>query len=311
MALDQAWVYQFNDGFLIQFQQEGSLLLATIAPPMIHKNVTGAIDHHERLGALMLNDVVSPYAAIQPLQARHSRRAATLVSSAGPLLFADEDTIRSMTNPDSGYRMTLMAAAKRRQDKHIIDAATGNATTASVTAGSGVITYGTQALPSARKIGGATAMDLARIVNAFELLAKAGAPAGIGENCFAYAPGQLRDIMAITQASSSDFTKNRIHDRGTIDGMDWEGFTWKQIPDVLQEDAITVIQRMLALTSTTRSCIAYNRAAIGVSVGKEITTKVDPRPDLEARPTQIRVSMTMAAVRVWEGGVVQVDALEN
>ena len=311
MALDQAWVYHFNDGFLIQLQQEGSLLSGSLDPAMVKNGVRGAIDHHERLGSLMLNDVISPYAPVSPLQARHSRRAVTLQSSAGPLLFSDEDTIRSMTEPGNGYRRTLLAAAKRRKDKHVIDAALGTATTAAVTSGSGVITYGTQALPSARVLGSGIAITLTNIIAGFELHAKAGASGEEGELTFAYAPGQLRDLMAITQASSSDFTKNRIHDKGTINGMTWEGFKWVQIADVLQEDASTSIQRMLPLSSTTRSCVSFHRGAIGMSVGKDVTTMVDPRPDLESRPTQIRVSIMLGCVRVWEGGVVQYNVLEN
>lgn len=311
MTLDQAWVIQFNDGYNIQLQQEESLLTGRIEPAMIHRNVRGAIDHHDRLGSLILNDVISPYGAVQPLQASHSRRAVTLLSSAGPLLFADEDTIRSMTNPDSGYRKILLAAAKRRRDKHLIDALIGSAQTAAVTTGSGVVTYGTQALPTARTIGSGVAITLTNVIAAFELLAKAGASGDPGELIWAYAPGQLRDILAITQASSSDFTKNRIHDRGTINGMDWEGFHWVQIADVLQEDGSTSRQRMLPLSSTTRDNIAFHRAAAGISYGKDVTTRVSVRDDLEAAPTQIRVSMTMGAVRVWEGGVVRIQVLEN
>lgn len=311
MTLDQAWVIQFNDGYKLQLQQEQSLLTGLIEAGMVHPNVQGAIDHHDRLGALILNDVISPYGAVQPLQANHSRRAVTLLSSAGPLLFADEDTIRSMTNPDSGYRLILLAAAKRRRDKHLIDALVGTAQTASVTTGSGIIAYGSQALPSARTIGSGIAINLANVIAAFEMLAKAGASGEPGELIFAYAPGQLRDILAITQASSSDFTKNRIHDRGTINGMDWEGFHWVQIADVLREDASTVLQRMLPISSTTRDCIAFHKAAAGISYGKDVTTRVAVRDDLEAAPTQIRVSMMMGAVRVWEGGVVRVQVLEN
>ncbi len=117
--------------------------------------------------------------------------------------------------------------------------------------------------------------------------------------------------MAITQASSSDFTKNKIHDKGTINGYFWEGFKWVQIADVLQEDADTNIQRMLPLSSTTRSCVAFHKGAIGMSVGKDVTTKVHERPDLEGCPTQIRVSLMLGCVRVWEGGVVKLDVLEN
>jgi len=309
VTVDQAWVYRFHDQLLLTYQQRGSLLENLIDPGMVHRDVNAAIDHFERLGNVIANDVISPFGQTKILNPEHSRRAVTLQSSDAAVLVSDEHTLRSMVNPQNGYTNTIVYALGRRADKHIIDALTGSATTAAVTSGSGVVTYGSQALPSARKIGAATAMDLARIINANELLSKAGAPNGAGERIMLYSPGQLRDILAITQASSSDFTKNQIHDRGTINGVAWEGFNWIEIADVM-DPSVSVLQRMLALASTTRSCVAFCRSAAGLAIGRDIQTKINERPDLN-NSIQVRSVMMQAAVRVWEGGVVQVDALEN
>lgn len=309
VTVDQSWVIRFHDQLLLTYQQMGSLLENLIDPVMVHRGVQAAIDHHERLGNVIANDVISPFGQTNILNPAHSRRAITLQSSDAAVLISDEHTLRSMVNPQNGYTRTIVGALGRRADKHIIDACTGTASTASVTSGSGVVTYGTQALPSARKIGGATAFDLTRTINAAELLSKAGVPNGAGERIMLYSPGQLRDILAITQASSSDFTRNQIHDRGTINGVEWEGFRWIEIADVV-DPSVTVLQRMLALASTTRSCIAFHRGAIGLSIGQEISTKINERADLN-NCLQVRSVLKMAAGRVWEGGVVEVQALEN
>jgi hypothetical protein len=256
---------------------------------------------------VIANDVINPFGQTNILNPAHSRRAATLQSSDAAVLVSDEHTLRAMIEPNNGYMTTIVAACGRRADKHIINALTGSATTASVTAGTGVITHSTQALLSANTIGGATAWDLARTINAAELLSKAGVPHG--RRVMLYSPGQLRDILAITQASSSDFTKNQIHDRGTINGVTWEGFQWVEIADVV-DPSVTVLQRMLALASTTRDCIAFDVGAVGLSIGRDITTRISPRPDLNDS-IQIRSVMMQAAVRVFEGGVVKVQALEN
>jgi capsid protein len=310
VTADQAWVARFHDNIKLTYQSMGSQLEKLLDPMMIHRDVHAAIDHHERMGNVMANDVISPFGQTKVLNPEHSRRACTLQSSDATVLISDENTLRSMADPKNAYTQTIAAALGRRADKHVIDNALGSAQTAAVTAGSGVITYGTQALPSARKIGAGTAMDLARVINAAELLSKAGVPSGASQRVFLYSPGQLRDILAITQASSSDFTKNQIHDKGTIDGVMWEGFTWVEVADVIAPDGSTVIQRMLALASTTRSCIAFHRGCIGLSIGKDPRTKINERPDLN-NCLQVRADMMMSAVRVFEGGVVQVDALEN
>lgn len=311
LTVDQAWTYRFHDNLLLTYQQKGSLVSNLIPPEMIHRNVKAAIDHHERLGNVIANDVVEAFGPAKILNPAHSRRALTLISSDAAVLISDENTLRSMVDPQNGYTNTIVYALARREDKHVIDALRGSAATASVTAGSGVITYSTAALPSAHKIGSAVALPLATIIAANEGLSKSGCPTGAGERIFLYSPGQLRDILAITQASSSDFTKNQIHDRGTINGVDWEGFRWIEIPDVMAIDGTTVQGRMLALTSTTRYCVAFHKSAVGISSGKDLQTVIDPRPDLQSRPLQVRTSMMMAAVRVFEGGVMEVAALEN
>jgi hypothetical protein len=308
MPLEQAWVHQFNAGFNIQLQQEQGLLMQTLSSAMVHKNVTGAIDYHDRLGVAILRDQVNPYGPIQPLLSSNSRRAVTLISSAGPLLHSDEDRIRMMTNPNDGFLKILLAASQRRIDKHIIDAAIGAAVTTSMS--NGTLSYGSQAMLAGNIIGGATAFDLTRTIAASLKLGKAGATVSTGKLTMVYSPGQRPDLLAITQASSSDFTKNQIHDKGTLHGINWEGFTWYEVPDVVDE-ATATLQTMLPLAATTRSCIAYHEGAIGVSVGRDPQTHVSVRNDLDGLPTQIRVALMMAAVRVWEGGVVQINALEN
>jgi len=309
ITVDQSWVAQFHDTLALTYQQKGSLLENLIDPGMVHRGLHAAIDYHERLGNVIANDIISPFGQTKILNPEHSRRAVTLQSSDAAVLISDEYTLRSMVNPQNGYTNTIVYALGRRADKHILDAALGDATSAAVTSGSGLITHGTVVLPAGQKIGGASAIDLARIINANELLSKAGCPNGAGERVFLYSPGQLRDILAITQASSSDFTKNQIHDRGTINSVQWEGFNWIEIADVV-DPSITVLQRMLALASTTRSCIAMCRSAVGLSIAQDITTMINERPDLN-NSLQVRSVMKMKAGRVWEGGVVQVDCLEN
>lgn len=306
---DQAWTYRFNDTIRLTYQQQKSIVRTLLDQAMIHYDISAAIDHHERMGTGIANDVVAPFGNTIAQNINQSRRAVTLVSSDFTVLVSDENTLRSMTNPTNGFTQTIIAGCNRRADKHVIDASIGTAATAAVTAGTGVITYGTQAMLAAHQIGAATAMDLTRIINANELLSKKGVP-NDGKRALLYSPGQLRDILAITQASSSDFTKNQIHDKGTINGLNWQGFNWYEIADVIQDDASTVLLRMLPLPSY-RQCIAFHPTAIGLSIGKEIKTQLDPRPDLQSRPMQVRASMAMASVRVWEGGVVEVRALEN
>lgn len=311
ISLDQWWVHKFHDTINAVYQQEGSQLEKLVAPGMVHRDVSAAIDYFERLGNVIANDVVVPYGPTKALNPESSRRAVTLQSSDATVLVSDEHTLRSMTNPQSAYTQAIVFACGRRADKHLIDALGGNAATAAVTSGSGLITHGTQALVSSRKIGTGVAITLVNIVNATELLSKASVPNRAGERLALYSPGQLRDILGITQASSSDFTRNRIHDTGTIDGQMWEGFLWVEVADVV-DPSLTVLGRMLPLSGTDRLCYFFHRGAVGLAIGRAIgNPQINQRPDLQSNPVQVRQPMMQGAVRVWEGGVVEVKVLEN
>lgn len=311
VTVDQTWVPRFHDTLLLTYQQKGSLLENLIDPGMVHRNVGGAIDHHERLGNVIMNDIVAPFAPITIANPPHSRRACTLQSSALTVLVSDEHSLRAMVNPQNGYTQSIVYAAGRRADKHIIDNLVGPAQVAAVTAGTGVITYTTQALPSARRltIGGTAAWTLAQIISMYTILSKSGVPSD-GRKML-YSPGQLTAILAITQASSSDFTKNKIYDRGTINSLDWEGFNWIEIADVMAIDGSTTMQTMLPLATTSRTCIAFHNSAVGLSIGRpDGPPNISIRNDLESLPIQVRQAMMMTAVRVFEGGVVTADVLE-
>jgi hypothetical protein len=318
ITVDQTWVYRFHDQLLLTYQQKGSMLTNLIDGGMVHRDVHAAVDHHERLGNVIANDVVSPFGQTKILNPEHSRRAVTLVSSDAAVLVSDENTLRAMVNPQNGYTNTIVYALGRRADKHIIDALTGDATTAVVGPNSAQITQGVTSFPAGRIVlpGAAPAatnpIDLRAIIAAASLLSKAGVPNGQGTRVALYSPGQLTALMAITQAASSDFTKNQIHDRGTIDGLNWEGFQWIEMADVIAPDASTVLGRMLQFAAgpTSRRCVFWHRSSLGLSVGRDITTKINERPDLN-NSIQVRSLVMQAAVRVWEGGVVAVDCLEE
>jgi hypothetical protein len=154
--------------------------------------------------------------------------------------------------------------------------------------------------------GSSTSLVLADIVKAFALLSKASVPSGAKNRLAFYSPGQLSDILAITQASSSDYTKNRIHDKGTIDGEVWEGFTWIEIPDAVDE-SLTLLHYMLPFASSKRSLIFAAPDAVGININDDLATDISKRSDMN-NEIQVRIDMTKGAVRVWEGGVVECRA---
>jgi hypothetical protein len=308
VSMPNWWVHKFHAEFYETYQQMNSLVMAKMDGKVIRRGVQAAIDYWERFDDIVLPDGAVRHGQSVILNMEHSRRACTMINSEGGVLVSDVDTLRAMADPQSPSRDALIYAAIRRADKHVINAAVGTAIT--VTTGTdGQLTQGSQALPSANTIGTGIAITLANIIAANEFLSKRSVPSGPGKRKALYSPGQLRDLMAITQASSSDFTKNQIHDKGTIDGLTWEGAEWVEIPDTVNI-AGTSLQAMLPLSSTTRSCIFMANDAVGLSIGKEYSVEIDRRPDLR-NEIQVYLKMMMTAVRIYEGGVVVLSVLEN
>jgi hypothetical protein len=310
--MGQSWDLQFESQLHATYQQMDALIESRIDGRYVHRGVQAAIDHFERLGNVVAYDNPARHSQTQVLNPNHSKRACFPVSSTGAVLLSNVDEVRTMVDPKNPYMQTIVAALKRRSDKHIIAAAIGSASIATM-GSDGSPTYTSQAMLTAHvKTGTGTsnALALADIINAGVLLSKGSVPTGAQNRLALYSPGQETNIMAITQASSSDFTRiGAIHDEGTINGKRWEGFTWIMIPDVVTEAKVTS-QTMLPLVSTTRTVIFMATDAVGLTLNQGIQNSISIRADLND-DWQVRAFMTMGAVRIWDTGVVSYDVLEN
>lgn len=305
-TVTEAFVNQYHTMLLQQYQQEKSLIENHLDPMVVHRGVKGESDSFERLGAVEATDISTRHGDTTYLNPDHSKRWDNLVASEAAILLDRPDEVRSLIDAQSGYRMTAVKALGRRADRHIISALGGTAIT-------GKNKDGTQALPTSQKVAIDTSpgnvLTLAKIKVASLILDAGAIPPGAENRVFLYAPGQTKALLSITQATSSDFTRNKIYDRGSMNGIEWMGFTWVLIPDVLDQSG-TVLNRMLPLASTTRSCYAFGKASVGLSIGDEINTRIDILPS-KRHSTQVRSWMDMGSVRIWDLGVVEVAAKEE
>ena len=307
---NNAYVQQFKAMLLDVMQQSQPLVRSQLLADASRTGVSAVLDMWDRVGNVLLQPIGVHTNTVE-LNPNHSRRGALMQSRGGGILISKNvDLVRALLNPQSDYLRLLGKAGVQTIDKEVLDQAIGSATTVTTARATGQQTYGTQAMLSAYQIGGATAVDLSRVIATGVLLSKASVPTGAKNRVWFYSPGQETDFMAITQASSGDFTKNKIHDAGGMDGVDWQGFHFVQIPDVVDETT-TALVRMLQLPSATeRYNIAMYRGGVGLSIGQEITPEISPRAD-KNNETQVYISLSIGAVRLWEGAVVRVSCLEN
>ena len=318
-SFPMAYVHQFNQNILANMEQREAVVFDKIAPAVKHMGVSAAIDTWERMGGVMLVPI-GAHATTPILNPNHTRRGCPVQSIGGACLVSKNvDLVRALINPQSEYVRELSAAAVRSRDAALLSAAVGDAMVITTAGTTGQMTYGTQAMLTSRIVGTTnTAINLTVIISAGVLLTKGYVPTGPQNRVMFYGAGQETDIMAITQASSSDFTSTpRIMDSGSMNGHAWQGFDWTLVQDygdqtTWVDDATAVaLQTLLPMyDANSRSMIAMSKSAVGFSSGQEFTPRVSERDDLNY-DNQVYISATFGAVRLWEGAVVQIIAKEN
>ncbi|HEY1268825.1 MAG TPA: phage capsid protein [Candidatus Binatia bacterium] len=308
ISFDQATARAFHATLSTLYQQEKSLLENQLTS--VHRGVKGEKDSFDRLGPVIATDIADRHGDTQYLNPKHSKRWDILVPSEAAVLLDKEDEIRALINPTSEYTKTIAAALGRRADKHVINAAVGVALEGQIDQTGGLTSV---SLPAGQQIAlGSSPNDvftLAKVQQASAILSKAGVPNNPKSRIMLYSPGQEQALLNITQAASSDFTKNKLYDTGSMNGLSWMGFTWIEIPDVKDESGAT-LSTMLPIVSTTRTCIALATDAVGLSIGLDVQSFMDVLPH-KHHALQVRAEIMMAAVRKWDTGVVSIATLEQ
>jgi hypothetical protein len=202
-------------------------------------------------------------------------------------LIDQEDKVKMLITPQSEYAMAGANAMGRAMDDAIIAAASGSA--AGGVAGATAI-----ALPASQKIAvGTTGLTLDKLLSAKEIIDSSDVDPDEARYLICSAK-QVTDLLNTTQVTSSDYNTVRALASGNIDTF--LGFKF-------------IRSERLAKVSTTRSCLAYTESALGLAVGKDITTRISERDD-KNYATQVFLSMIIGATRIEDEKVVEIGAKE-
>ncbi|MEK9896448.1 MAG: phage capsid protein, partial [Burkholderiaceae bacterium] len=106
---------------------------------------------------------------------------------------------------------------------------------------------------------------------------------------------QLSDLLALTQITSADYNSVKALVQGQIDTF--MGFKFIRS------------ERLGLDGSSNRQVLAFTKSAIGLAVGKDMSTKISERAD-KNYATQVFLSMTIGATRVEDEKVVEIACQE-
>jgi hypothetical protein len=107
----------------------------------------------------------------------------------------------------------------------------------------------------------------------------------------------MSDLLGTTQVTSSDFNTVKALVQGDVDTF--MGFKF-------------ILSNRLSLDATNtddRKIFAFTQDAIKLGVGKDITAKIDVRPD-KSYATQVYTCMSIGATRMEENKVFQIPCNE-
>jgi len=282
-----AFVEQYSSNVQLLSQQKGSLLRNAVrVESQVGKNA-----FYDQVGSATAQKRLSRHADTPQLDTPHARRRVSLVDYEYADLIDDQDKVRTLIDPTSPYSQATAFAMGRAIDDEIISAAFGTAYTGETGSTSTTFPAG-QVVAVGSPVAG---LSIAKLVEAKQLLDEANVDTTL-PRYVAVAPEQLADLLNITTVTSSDYNTVKALVQGEIDTF--LGFKF------------IVSTRLSSESGVNRRVIAWAEDGLLLSIGKDITAKIDERAD-KGYATQVYYAMSIGATRMEEEKVVEIKCRED
>jgi len=224
----------------------------------------------------------------------HSRRMVTLADYEVADLIDDQDKLRMIVDPTSSYAQAQAFAIGRSMDDVIITAATGDAKTGE-TGGT------TTSLPNAQKVlvnhgGSNVGLTIDKLREAKYIMDNNDVDPSI-PRVMVVGPKQIQDLLESTSITSSDFNTVKALVQGEVNTF--MGFNF-----------ITSTRLAHNTGTDVRTCFAYAVDGITLAVAKDLTVRIDERPD-KGYAVQVYACMSIGATRMEEEKVVEISCDES
>lgn len=297
LTIDQALVTQFSDMVYEQAQQTQTRL----SPFVDVVQVQGKDYAVERLDKVEAIEVTTRHADTVAQEISHSRRQLAMREFRATFLLDDFDDVSTLIDPQRGYVSALANAMNRQKDRLIADAAFADVKTGR-NFGSTVTFANDEGLTIAAGVGSTTGLNYDKILNVQENFINNNVGTELDEKIALIVTGeQNTNMMNETELTSGDFTREYAVERGRIavaGGLD--------VIHVSGTDSSPI----LAKSGNDRSVIALAQGGIKFGVSKDVSIKINERPD-KNNAIQIQACMYGGAVRVDGRRVQKVTCTET
>jgi hypothetical protein len=205
------------------------------------------------------------------------------------------DKLRMVVDPQSAIVQNFVSALNRRKDDEIIAAFFA-------TRKKGESGGTTQSFPSAQQVsvntgGTGSGLNVAKLRAAKKLLMAAEVDLDTDEIWCALTAAQHDNLLNEVQVVSTDFNDRPV----LVDG---------KVTRFLGINFIHT-ERLATNGSSQRRIPVWAKSGMHLGVWNDITTSIDPRPDLKGKPIQVGGSLTIGATRLEEAKVVELPCAES
>ena len=281
-----AFVEQYKANVYHLTQQKGSRLRRAVD----EETVVGRNAYFEQMGATAARQRTSRHADTPRMDTPHSRRRVSMQDYDWADLVDNEDQVRLLIDPASKYAEAAAMAMGRAIDDSIILAADATAFTG--VDGSTSTAFDTNMIVAATtRWPGVTSANLglnvAKLLEAGRLLGANNVDADDEKWCIVNA-AQIKSLLQDTRVSSHDYNAIKPLVSGQI--TQFSGFN------------IIPTERIGVDGSSNHKVLFWAKNGMKLGLGRDITTKIDPRPD-KNYATQVFASMTIGATRMEEARV--------
>ena len=277
-----AFVQQYSANVQMLSQQMGSLLRDKVRV----ESITGKNAFLDQVGAVTAVEKTSRHSDTPQIDTPHARRRISLSDYEFADLIDQNDKVRLLIDPTSSYAQAAAMAMGRAIDDVIITAALGTAYTGE--------TGSTSTANANQIVHGSGGLTVAKLRTAKQTLDLSDVDPSIPRHIIV-SPKQISDLLNITEVTSADFNTVKALANGEINT--YLGFNF-------------IVSNRLALSGTTRSCIAFAQDGLALGIGKDVNARIDERAD-KSYATQVYYCMSIGATRMEEDKVVEVQCTES
>lgn len=287
-SIDTAFVNSYHSQLDLQFQQFGSRLRSTV--DAVSQN--SEYDYFDRIGTVTANPMTTRHGDTPLDDITHTRRRNQTLGYNNALLFDNQDKLRTIIQPTSGYARSQAAALGRQMDSAIIAAASGTAYSGK--AGATTVAFDTtyRIAVDYDESGAAVASNLTigKLRRARYLLDSNDAVMdGESLTCVLTA-SQMQSLLRTTEVTSSDYNTVRALVNGTVNSFLGMNFVRTQL---------------LSVASSIRTCLVYPKSAIKLGIADDTKLRITERDD-KNYSVQVYSEATFGATRLWEEKVIEI-----